>query len=224
PTGWTAVAPHCVINSAATPVTAVPISSLTNGLTLTGRASGGQDTVILGTSGGNLNAMGQDSTLNLETVWNAVEFNGFGNGNSSQADFSNGTTIVVETSVNDGTTNAPTCLQQSFTGETNNLDFANTTGSSSPLCCAYGGASPNIQFMETNAGHTGTCGATHLLGDPHITTADGAHYDFQSAGEFISLKDSNGDEIQTRLAPVSTTFVGTDAYDELTTCVSLNTA
>src|SRR5262249_22531882 len=86
PTGWTAVAPHCVINSAATPVTAVPISSLTNGLTLTGRASGGQDTVILGTSGGNLNAMGQDSTLNLETVWNAVEFNVFGNGNSSQAD------------------------------------------------------------------------------------------------------------------------------------------
>ena len=78
--------------------------------------------------------------------------------------------------------------------------------------------------METNAGHTATCGPTQLEGDPHITAADGTHYDFQSAGEFISLRDPNGAEIQTRQTPVSTTFIGTDGYDGLTTCVSLNTA
>jgi hypothetical protein len=222
PAGWSPVGVDCVTNSPATTVTGVPTSNLASQI-LTGKAIGGTDTVILG-SGGTLNAMGADSTLNLEAAWNVAEFNVFGDGNSSQAVFSGGTTIVVKTTIDDGTANPPACLQQSFTGETNNLNLADTTGSSTLVCCPYGGASPNIQFMETNAGHTATCGATHLLGDPHITTADGAHYDFQSAGEFVSLRDSDGSEIQTRQAPVSTTFIGTDGYDGLTTCVSLNTA
>lgn len=62
-------------------------------------------------------------------------------------------------------------------------------------------------------------------GDPHLTTVDGAHYDFQSAGEFVSLRDSDGTEIQTRQAPIATTFnPGADPHDGLATCVSLNTA
>jgi subtilisin family serine protease len=62
-------------------------------------------------------------------------------------------------------------------------------------------------------------------GDPHLTTVDGVHYDFQSAGEFISLRDAGGLEIQTRQTPVATTFFpGPSPYDGLATCVSLNTA
>lgn len=62
-------------------------------------------------------------------------------------------------------------------------------------------------------------------GDPHITTADGIHYDFQSAGEFVSLRDSDGLEIQTRQTPVATaSVVGPNGHTGLTTCVSLNTA
>jgi hypothetical protein len=201
----------------------VTIADLLN-LTLTGQTSGGTDTVILGSS--NLSATLADSTLNLDQSWNTSEFNVFGDGGGDQGVFSTGTTIVVKTSVTDGTPNPPSCLQQSFTGETTNLNLADAKGTSSLICCAYGGTSPNIQFMETNAspGHTGTCGATQLLGDPHITTADGTHYNFQGAGEFVSLRDSNGAEIQTRQKPVSTTFIGSDPYDGLTTCVSLNTA
>jgi len=68
-------------------------------------------------------------------------------------------------------------------------------------------------------------GALGLDGDPHITTANGAHYDFQSAGEFVSLRETDGLEIQTRQAPIATTFdPGPDAHDGLATCVSLNTA
>jgi hypothetical protein len=64
-----------------------------------------------------------------------------------------------------------------------------------------------------------------LDGDPHITTANGVHYDFQAAGEFVSARDANGLEIQTRLAPVATTFnPGPDPHSGLATCVSLNTA
>ncbi|HEX9110713.1 MAG TPA: Ig-like domain repeat protein [Terriglobales bacterium] len=186
--------------------------------------AGGTDTATLGS--GDISASGADSVLNLDQSWNAAEFNVFGDGSSHEAYFSTspGSTIVVKTSITDGTTNHPACLQQSFTGETNNLGLADVTATSSLVCCPYGGTSPNIQFMETNAGHTATCGATHLLGDPHITTADGTHYDFQGAGEFVSLRDSHGDEIQTRQRPVSTTFIGSDPYDGLTTCVSLNTA
>jgi hypothetical protein len=62
-------------------------------------------------------------------------------------------------------------------------------------------------------------------GDPHITTGNGVHYNFQGAGEYVSLRNSSGLEIQTREGPVATSFTpGGDPYDGLTTCVSLNTA
>jgi len=62
-------------------------------------------------------------------------------------------------------------------------------------------------------------------GDPHLTTVDGIHYDFQGAGEFVALRDGAGLEIQTRQTPVATTFdPGPNPYTGLATCVSLNTA
>src|SRR5882724_3829903 len=61
-------------------------------------------------------------------------------------------------------------------------------------------------------------------GDPHITTVDGIHYDFQSAGEFVVLRDADGLQIQTRQSPVATAGVLANAYTGLSTCVSLNTA
>jgi hypothetical protein len=41
-------------------------------------------------------------------------------------------------------------------------------------------------------------------GDPHITTVNGVHYDFQSAGEFTLLK-GEGLEVQARQRPIQTT-------------------
>jgi len=68
-------------------------------------------------------------------------------------------------------------------------------------------------------------GALTNDGDPHITTANGIHYNFQGAGEYVSLRNSSGLEIQTREAPIATTFnPGADPYDGVATCVSLNTA
>lgn len=61
-------------------------------------------------------------------------------------------------------------------------------------------------------------------GDPHITTAEGGHYNFQSAGEFTALRDTTGLVIQTRQSPTSTFGPYFDPYTGLTTCVSLNTA
>ncbi len=217
----------CVFNTPASlvgsPITAADLPKLT----LTGTANaGGQDVVTLGISGGPLTAVGQDSAVVLSAAWNTVEFNVFGDSSlHSNAAFSNPTTIDVKTTINDGTNNPPTCLPNGITGETNNLNLANVTGSGALVCCPYGGASPAIEFMETNAGHTAVCGPTQIEGDPHITTADGTHYDFQAAGEFVSLHEGEGMEIQTRQAPIATTFFpGPDAHDGLATCVSLNVA
>jgi hypothetical protein len=67
-------------------------------------------------------------------------------------------------------------------------------------------------------------GAAANEGDPHLTTVDGVHYDFQSAGEFVSLR-GDGLEIQTRQAAIATTFFpGPNAHTGLATCVALNSA
>lgn len=61
-------------------------------------------------------------------------------------------------------------------------------------------------------------------GDPHLTTVDGVHYDFQSAGEFTALRGDKV-EIQTRQSPVPTATVPiTNEYTGITHCVSIYTA
>lgn len=61
-------------------------------------------------------------------------------------------------------------------------------------------------------------------GDPHILTVDGKYYDFQAAGEFTLLRDTEGLEIQVRQTPVPTATPIPDGNSGLTTCVSVNTA
>jgi hypothetical protein len=80
---------------------------------------------------------------------------------------------------------------------------------------------------------THTCSGTFTLhttangggwGDPHLTTVDGVHYDFQSAGEFTALKEDTF-EVQTRQRPVPTTTVpGPSDYTGLGVCVSTYSA
>jgi len=62
-------------------------------------------------------------------------------------------------------------------------------------------------------------------GDPHITTTNGIHYDFQGAGEFVMLKHLEKYEVQTRMTPVATTGPPpANPHTGLSTCVSINTA
>jgi len=195
-------------------------------LVMTSSVTASTDKLTLAnTNTGAMAAYQEPNVLSLGQVWSEVEFNIVGDGGLRDATFTSPTVLVVETSIEDSSSLPPNCIpNDGTTGESNNLNFAPTA---TPVCCAVGGGNPSIRFMEvfdTAHTHSPSCAPSSLEGDPHITTADGTHYNFQGAGEFVSLRDSDGAEIQTRQKPVSTNFIGSDAYDGLTTCVSLNTA
>jgi hypothetical protein len=96
---------------------------------------------------------------------------------------------------------------------------ANVTGTMSWAGVVNPGAGSPNELL-----HWGSLNDGFNDGDPHILTVDGTHYDFQGAGEFVSLRDG-GTEIQTRQTPVSTaSIVGPNEHTGLTSCVSLNTA
>lgn len=68
----------------------------------------------------------------------------------------------------------------------------------------------NVCIQEVTRG-TGT---GYSNGDPHLTAVNGVRFDFQSAGEFVALRDGGGTEIQVRQTPLG----------RQSACVSLNTA
>ncbi len=73
--------------------------------------------------------------------------------------------------------------------------------------------------------HWGSLNVGQDDGDPHVTTVDGVHYDFQGAGEFITLRDAGGVEIQTRKTPFASAIPPwPNPHTGLATCVSFNTA
>ena len=137
-----------------TSVTSVPSQSFTNlsRLTLTGSVTpNGNDDVILSTDGTLYKLSYADSTLNLAGAWTVSEFNVFGDCCGYEASFNTGATLIVSTTVDNGTTNIPSCASGGYTGETSSLTLV------SP-CCPYGGVSPRVAFMESSAtGMAPTC-------------------------------------------------------------------
>ncbi len=134
----------CYKNSAATSI--ADISPLDLGsVTLTGTAAtGGNDTTVVTYDGTAYSTSQKDSTLDIASVWNQVEYNIVGDAGGSQAAFNtSGVSIKVNIAATDGSTTAPTCeANTGSTGETNNL----TLGS----CTASGGSTPSVSFTESD--------------------------------------------------------------------------
>jgi Bacterial Ig-like domain (group 3) len=222
---WISLYPHCVYNSPAQYVPPQSVAGLaptdtTPGTVMTGTAGASMDSITLTTPTGAYGTAAP-SLLKLSKYWTEAEFNILGDGSDYQAIFASPTVLLVKTSVD--ATSAPFCVpNDGTTGETNNLTFVPTAA---PVCCKVTGAIEFMEALDTSHSHNASCSGTSIEGDPHLTTADGTHFDFQGAGEFISLRDPDGMEIQTRQTPISTTFFpAPNAYDGLATCVSINTA
>jgi hypothetical protein len=129
-------------NSSPTSVPHVSAAQLQE-TTLTATAAADGDTIALTTAGAAAITAppGADGMLNLAQHWNAVEWNVFGDCCGFQAAFSAGSTFVVNTSVNGGA--VATCVQEGFTGETNNLSLVGTPAQDS--------TPPAIVFTQRNA-------------------------------------------------------------------------
>ncbi len=81
-----------------------------------------------------------------------------------------------------------------------------------------------VNCTQTYKFHQVSDSAIGGWGDPHLTTFDGTHYDFQGAGEFTALR-SESMELQTRQTPVPTATVPiTNPYTGITHCVAIYTA
>jgi hypothetical protein len=192
PAGWTPISIHCVMNSPAMPVAAQPIASLAQ-LKLTGTAAaGGQDTISMDIPGNTISAMFQDDVLSLANGWKKAEFGIYGDGGGSDAAFNAGATMAVRTSVVDGSMNAPACLLEGWTSETNNLDLV-------PPCCTFGGAKPAIVYwLSNNPNATSMCSGGTSIGDTHLTNFNNLYYDFQASGDFLLAETDPTFSVQTR--------------------------
>jgi len=143
PSGWNAYSGSCYRNSAAVNVPKQSISVLSQLKMSATAVAGGNDTLVFTTPTKAYSTTGRDSVTDLATAWKQSEFNIIGDGGGSKATFNAGSSITVKVAVAHGSTAAPTCASNAgTTGETNNLRLGS--------CSAVGGATPYIQFKESN--------------------------------------------------------------------------
>ncbi len=137
----------CAANSANTIFTAaVPAVSLAE-MKVTGTAATGGGSDQMCATGSSVQCTnGSNYFPDLATQWQYAEFNVFGFCCGYEAIFNPGTTLVVRTSVNNGSNAAPGCGFAGFTGETNNLSFFPTAGNPAYL------GEPALVFTESNVG------------------------------------------------------------------------
>jgi len=168
PAGWFTYSTDCYENSAETLLTAAaPTIATLESVSLTGTVdSGGSDSVVMAYGSNSVSAVGADSVVDLAGNWNIAEFAILGDGDSTEANFSSGTTVDVETAVNNGATAAPTCDYDGFTAETNNLSFA-----SAPALAA--GSEPAIETQQTSAGGTAGCATAGAQANKVTVTSPG---------------------------------------------------
>ena len=188
--------PGCYLNVYGAGTSAVPLSDLAS-LRLIGQTSGGNDTVTASDASGTLSSVTNPSISNLATGWTGVEYNLVGDCCSSETFFTSTTTasLTLRVAPVNGTTTAPTC-GSSFSGSTAETNNLNLTGG----CATVSGAAPAIVFTETGGG---SLPAGVSVGDPHLTTFHGAHYNFQHAGEYILAQADPDFQVQVRQALIT---------------------
>jgi VWD domain-containing protein len=168
-----------------------PVSNLSN-MVLTGTVTGSSDQVTM-TVGINAATLVGINAVNAAAGWTDAEFNVIGDGGGGQANFGANSTVVVKTTVHNGTLNAPACALEGFTGETNNLTLIGT-----PSITIQ--AAPAIEFTQSNVsgGGPGSCATAAGIGDTHLSTFGGLFYDFQASGDFVLAQTGNDFVVQNR--------------------------
>jgi len=149
PSGWYTYSEDCYTNSSASTVSTLTAKQLAT-VQLSGSAkSGGNDKVSLSVGSGQATLVtGKDTKIHLAANWNTTEWGVFGDGGGSEANFGTGTKLEAVTALTATSSSAPACIQEGFTGETNNLTLTSTPALGSE-------PSPTMGSKQTN-GTTGT--------------------------------------------------------------------
>ena len=130
---WMEYSGSCYANSPGILAPSESGSNLAN-LILTGYANfGSNDQAILCISGGSCYTMAiTPQVVNLYQYWQDAEFNVFGYGDGSEANFNSGTSIAVSNSLADqqGKAFVPSCVNTGYTAETNNLNLGSCSSNS----------------------------------------------------------------------------------------------
>lgn len=203
PAGWNAYGSDCYRNStSAITVPVIPVTSLGQ-TSLTGSvAAGGNDRLDLASGGTHYAVTSPDNIVDLANYWNTAEFTVVGDCCLFAANFKPNTSLAVRATVHNGTTSAPVCVLEGFTGETNNLNLVSTPAVGTQ-------SSPTLISDQTSASATpASCAVAAGIGDTHLhtfTPSPGVNspvtslaYDFQAEGEFVLAKTDGGFEVQTR--------------------------
>lgn len=142
PAGWGPYSTDCYYNSDAIGVPNQALSAL-NGIKVAGATvAGGNDTVTVTAAKKAYAVTMPDSQIDLAGNWNTAEYNIFGDGGGGEAIFNPGTKMTVKVKLKDGSSDAPACITDGFTLETNNLGLNK--------CKANGGKKPSITFTQSN--------------------------------------------------------------------------
>ena len=193
PAGWNPFAGDCYKNSPASTLSGGPLTAANlASAALSGTASGGgNDTTSLVDGSLAASVSNSDSVLDLSANWMTTEFAVVGDGGGSEAMFGAGSTLTVRTTVNNGSSAAPTCVLEGFTGETNSLNLA-------PTPTFIGGADPAIESLQNAAGGVPSCASAHGDGDTHLMTFQNLFYDFQAQGDYVLTSTSSGFLVENR--------------------------
>jgi len=144
PSGWNKYGSDCWKNSGYAEVPDFGITEVGDVELSASATAGGKDTIMLFGPSDTYTVTGNDSVLDISSVWNKAEFNVVGDAGGSEAVFNNGASTRVTIGLADKSTATPSCLANGgTTGETNNLNL----GSCSTWTLDGTGG---IQFTESN--------------------------------------------------------------------------
>jgi hypothetical protein len=162
PTGWFNYYGDCYTNSPAQRVPDGPLTASDLASTqLEGSADqGGNDQATVYTGVGRAAMVSNpDSVVDLASYWNTSEFGVYGDGGGSEAYFGANTTIDAQSVIGGNSFAPPQCVNEGFTGETNNLTLSGTPSISSQ-------GSPAMSTQQTNGDVTTASCATASGGIP----------------------------------------------------------
>ena len=156
PSGWYSYSPDCYTNSNATEISGITAAELASTDLTASAVSGGNDAVTVSVSGTATTITGADSMVDLASYWNTTEWGVYGDGGGSAATFGSSNTLETQTALTSTSSSAPSCVEEGFTGETNNLKLSATP--------ALGTESSPTMASEQTDGTAGTASCAVAAG------------------------------------------------------------